>query len=379
MPKYFLATKHYPRRAPPFPKKNQRPKFEFKHEEAKYRVDLKRDLRVRRIQFNKEAKTEILEKTHERVVGETYPRVTVMGGLFSNLLTSPCAILLDNDQARKISSVVDMNGGPKEIVRVMYLTGRDAGKIEKVRLGSLNADMYEKTPMTLKEAKDVAAKNLKRVKLQEFANSRAVTRDQVVAIAAKMRKDLHASPDGLQLMSHGLFKDSVLQITVKMPEGKRTSQNQVKEAVRNAGYKGELETFLLGRIIEVNFVVPGQEKARDELREIEAEEDRKSRNDLARRRRQDKKSDQLQEDLKKRNLPGAFILGYDDAVRSTDPNNVNFDKAFDPSKPEEMAKRIINSFGDPKIQVQQYVEGVRAYVKAKKEGKDVSKPLDWLL
>ena len=100
---------------------------------------------------------------------------------------------------------------------------------------------------------------------------------------------------------------------------------------------------------------------------------------LARRRRQDKKSDQLREDLKKRNLPGAFILGYDDAVRSTDPNNVNFDKAFDPSKPEEMAKRIINSFGDPKIQVQQYVEGVRAYVKAKKEGKDVSKPLDWLL
>ena len=165
MPKYFLATKHYPRRAPPFPKKNRRPKFEFKHEEAKYRVDLKRDLRVRRIPFNKEAKTEILEKTHERVVGETYPRVTVMGGLFSNLLTSPRAILLDNDQARKISSVVDMNGGPKEIVRVMYLTGRDAGKIEKVRLGSLNADMYEKTPMTLKEAKDVAAKNLKRVKL----------------------------------------------------------------------------------------------------------------------------------------------------------------------------------------------------------------------
>ena len=72
-------------------------------------------------------------------------------------------------------------------------------------------------------------------------------------------------------------------------------------------------------------------------------------------------------------------MGYDDAVRSTDPNNVNFDKAFDPSKPEEMAKRIINSFGDPKIQVPQYVEGVRAFVKAKKEGKDVSKPLDWLL
>ena len=122
-----------------------------------------------------------------------------------------------------------------------------------------------------------------------------------------MRKDLHASPDGLQVMSHGLMKDSDLQITVKMPEGKRISQNQVKEAVRNAGYKGEMETFLLGRIIEVNFVVPGQEKARDELREIEAEEDRKSRNDLARRRRQDRKSDQLQEDLKKRNLPGAFI------------------------------------------------------------------------
>ena len=81
--KVLPATKHYPRRAPPS-KKEPRPKFEYKHEEAKYRVDLKRDLRVRGIPFNKEAKTEILEKTHERV-GETYPRVTVMGGIFSNL------------------------------------------------------------------------------------------------------------------------------------------------------------------------------------------------------------------------------------------------------------------------------------------------------
>ena len=107
------------------------------------------------------------------------------------------------------------------MVRVLYLTGRDAGKIEKVRLGNLNADMYDRTPMTLKEAKDEAAKNLKRSKLEAFANSHAVTRNEVVAIAAKMRKDLHASPDGLQVMSHGLMKDSDLQITVKMPEGKR--------------------------------------------------------------------------------------------------------------------------------------------------------------
>ncbi len=91
------------------------------------------------------------------------------------------------------------------------------------------------------------------------------------------------------------------------------------------------------------------------------------------------KADLLREDLKKRNLPGAFILGYDDAVRSTDPNNVNYDKSFDASKPEEMSQRIINSFGDPKLQTKQYADGVRAFVKAKKEGKDVSKPLDWLL
>ncbi len=71
------------------------------------------------------------------------------------------------------------------MVRVLYLTGRDAGKIEKVRLGNLNADMYDRTPMTLKEAKDEAAKNLKRSKLEAFANSHAVTRNEVVAIAAE--------------------------------------------------------------------------------------------------------------------------------------------------------------------------------------------------
>ena len=65
---------HYPRRAPP-PKKNPCPKFEYRHEEARHRVDLKRDLRARGIPFNKEAKTEILVKTHERV-GETYTRTS---------------------------------------------------------------------------------------------------------------------------------------------------------------------------------------------------------------------------------------------------------------------------------------------------------------
>jgi len=164
--------------------------------------------------------------------------------------------------------VLDQKGNE---VEVFWIDGYRAGTRERL---SLNDPLLAVSPhhsqYSLEDAEKIAGLNKKIGKLQEASWKQPASREEIVKYAAYLRKHL---PEAEEVRSHG-FQDMLkdrMTVVFRKEMSEKGAKAKITRVLRDAGYRGDVNFFAVGRSVEVRPIIKEAEEAKRELDEMRDE------------------------------------------------------------------------------------------------------------